>query len=99
MAKFFERIIDSLSDQMPLIKTERELKKVAAESPEDEKRTVVLRAFLGGLTNAQVREHIKAAGMLSEATKAISNARAAGSAEPVLWFAANAGRNRRRLLT
>ena len=95
-ASTFEDILEDLGKQMPYITTEKELAQAAKNIPKAEKRSVVMRAFLGGLGDRQVRNIFSSCQMLTDATSAIAHARETCSGEPILWFVNNSVRKRRR---
>ena len=97
-ASTFEDILEDLGKQMRFITTEKELGQAANNIPKAEKRSVVMRAFLGGLKNKQIRSisSLSSSQMLTDATSAIAHARETCSGEPILWFVNNSVRKRRR---
>ena len=97
-ASTFKNILKDLGTHMPFITTEKELGQAAKNIPETEKRSVVMRAFLGGLRNRQIRSisSLRSFQMLIDATSAIAHAQDTCSVEPTLWFVSNSARKRRR---
>ena len=83
-ATSFEDILEDLGKQMPFITTEKELVQAAKNIPKAEKRGVVMRAFLGGLSNRRIRSisSLSSCQMLTDATSAIAHARGKCSVEP-----------------
>ena len=97
-ASTFEDILEDLGKAMPFITTEKELAQAAKNIPKAEKRSAVMRAFLGGLSNRRIRSisSLSSCQMLTDATSAIAHARETCSGEPILWFVNNSVRKRRR---
>ena len=97
-ANTFEDILEDHGQQMLFITTEKELGQAAKNIPKAEKRSVVMRAFLGGLKNMQIRSisSLSSCQMLTDATSAIAHARETCSVEPILWFVANSKCKKRR---
>ena len=94
----FENLLEDLGKQMLFISTEKELGQAAKNIPKSEKRSVVMRAFFGGLRNHQIRNmsSLRSSQMLTDATSAIAHAQDTCSVEPILWFVSNSGRKKRR---
>ena len=97
-ASLFKNILEDLGKQMPFITTEKELGQAAKNIPKAEKRSVVMRAFLGGLRNHQIRNisSLRSSQMLTDATSAIAHAQDTCSVELIPWFVSNLARKRRR---
>ena len=97
-ASLFKNILEDLGKQMPFITTEKELGQAAKNIPKAEKRSVVMRAFLGGLRNHQIQNisSLRGAQMLTDATSAIAHAQDTCSVELIPWFVSNLARKRRR---
>ena len=73
----FKNILEDLGKQMPFITTEKELGQAVNNIPEAEKRSVVMRAFLGGLRIHYIRNisYLRSSQMLTDATSAIAHFR------------------------
>ena len=57
-ANTFEDILEDLGKQMLFITIEKELGQAAKDIPKAEKRSVVMRAFLGGLNTCKLEESV-----------------------------------------